>query len=96
MPTAVRLSQCIGVGGCACTNSSNMVQIILPSFVLRNKAPSSASAAGERTKCIHWGKFQHTFSECLAFLLVVKNEGSYAYGGTRDVLLGDADGQNAW
>ena len=42
MPTAVRLSQCIGIGGCACPNSSRM-----PSFVLRNKAPSSASAAEE-------------------------------------------------
>ena len=54
------------------------------------------SGGGERTKCINWGKFQHTFSECLALLLVVKNEGSYAYGGTRDVLLGDVDGQSAW
>ena len=44
MPTVVRLSQCIGVGGCACPNSSRMVQSILPSFVLRNKAPSSDSA----------------------------------------------------
>ena len=25
MPTAVRLSQCIGVGGCACTNYSRIV-----------------------------------------------------------------------
>ena len=44
MPTAVRLSQCIGVGGCACPNYSRMIRSILPYFVLRNKAPSSDSA----------------------------------------------------
>ena len=49
MPTAVRLSQCIGVGGCLCPNSSRMVRIILPSFVFRNKAPSYASSAEANT-----------------------------------------------
>ena len=50
MPTAVRLSQCIGVGGWQCPNTSRMVRSILPSFVLRNKAPSFASAAEASTK----------------------------------------------
>ena len=45
MPTAVRLSQNIGVGGCACPNSSRIVRSILRSFALRKRAPSSASAA---------------------------------------------------
>ena len=49
MPTAVILSQCIGVGGCACPNSSRKILSILPYFVLRNKAPSSASAAEATT-----------------------------------------------
>ena len=31
-----------------------------------------------------------------AWLCMIKNEGSYAYGGTRDVLFGDVDGQSAW
>ena len=44
MPTTVRLSQCVGVGGCACPNSSRMVRSIFPSFVLRNESPSSSSA----------------------------------------------------
>ena len=32
----------------------------------------------------------------LGFAARGKKEGSYVYGGTRDVLLGDADGQNSW
>ena len=49
MPTAVILSQCIGVGGCTCPNYSRMVRSILPSFVLRNKVSSSASATEAAT-----------------------------------------------
>ena len=39
------LSQCIGVGGCLWPSSCSAMHIILPSFALRNSAPSSASAA---------------------------------------------------
>ena len=49
IPAAVILSQCIGVGGCACPNSFRMVQSIFLSFILRNKAPSSASSAEATT-----------------------------------------------
>ena len=49
MPNAVRLSHFIGVGGCACPNYSRMVLSIIPFFVLRNKAPSSVSAAEATT-----------------------------------------------
>ena len=49
MPTAVRLSLCIGVGGCACPNSSRIVRSIFPSFALRKRAPRFSSAAEVNT-----------------------------------------------
>jgi hypothetical protein len=49
MPTAVELSQCIGVGGWGCPISSSMSQKIVACLQLRNNAPSSASAADATT-----------------------------------------------
>ena len=49
MPTAVELSQCIGVGGWGCPISSSVSQKIVACLQLRNNAPSSASAADATT-----------------------------------------------
>ena len=49
IPTAVALSQCMGVGGCGCPISCRMSLMILTSCALRNRAPSSASAAEAAT-----------------------------------------------
>ena len=59
-------------------------------------APGLVSWGGGQTLYTHLVDFQHTLSECLALLRVVKNEGSYAYGGTKVVPLGDADRRNVW
>jgi hypothetical protein len=44
-PVAVVLSVSIGVGGCLCPNSSNVVLRTTPSYAFMNTAPISASAA---------------------------------------------------
>ena len=49
MPTVVALSQCTGVRGWGCPNSSRVSQNILPSLQFRNRAPSSALAAKATT-----------------------------------------------
>ena len=49
IPTVVVLSTCIGVGGCGWSNSERMSRMTLASFVLRNKALNSASAADAAT-----------------------------------------------
>jgi len=49
MPTAVELSQGIGVGGWGCHISSSMSRKIVACLQLRNNAPSSASAADATT-----------------------------------------------
>ena len=49
MPTAVVLSTCTGVGGCGCPNSFNISLMTFASWALRNRAPSSASAADAAT-----------------------------------------------
>jgi hypothetical protein len=49
IPTAVLLSQLIGIGGCGCPNSSSARQKIRACFVFKNNAPSSASAADDET-----------------------------------------------
>jgi hypothetical protein len=48
-PMAVVLSVSIGVGGCLCPNSSNVVLRTAPSFALMNTAPTYVSAADEIT-----------------------------------------------
>jgi hypothetical protein len=50
MPTAMALSQWIGVLGCGCPNSSSVMQKIIPSLQFKKRAPSSASAADATTK----------------------------------------------
>ena len=52
IPTAVVLSMWIGVCGCGCPNLERASRTILASFVLRNNAPSSASAAEDATSLI--------------------------------------------
>jgi len=49
MPTAVELSQCIGVGGWGCPISSSVSQKIVACLQLRNNALSYASAADATT-----------------------------------------------
>ena len=49
MPTAVALSQCIGILGWGCPRSSRVVLNIIPSWQFINNAPSSASAANATT-----------------------------------------------
>ena len=49
MPTAVELSQCIGVAGCGCPISRNVFRSIMASLKFMNNAPSSASAADAAT-----------------------------------------------
>jgi hypothetical protein len=48
-PVAVVLSVSIGVGGCLCPNSSNVVLRKAPSFAFMNTAPIYASAADDIT-----------------------------------------------
>ena len=48
-PTAVELSQCIGIGGWGCPISSSVSQKIVACLQLRNNAPSYASAADATT-----------------------------------------------
>ena len=50
IPTAVELSQCMGVGGCGCPISSRVSQQMVACLQLRNRAPSSDSAAEATTK----------------------------------------------
>ncbi len=50
IPTAVKLLQCIGVGGCGCPISSSMSLKIVACLQLRKSAPSSASVADAMTK----------------------------------------------
>ena len=50
IPTAVELSQCMGAGGYGCPISSRVSQQIVACLQLRNRAPSSASAAEATTK----------------------------------------------
>jgi hypothetical protein len=57
-PVAVVLSVSIGVGGCVCPNSSNVVLRTAPSFEFMKTAPISASAADYIT--------------CLRTLLMIK------------------------
>ena len=45
IPTAVELSQCMGVGGCGCPISLSVSQKFFACLQLRNRAPSSASDA---------------------------------------------------
>jgi hypothetical protein len=47
--TAVALSQCTGIFGCGWPRSSRVALKIIPSWQLRNSAPSSASAADATT-----------------------------------------------
>ena len=49
MPAAVALSQCMGVDGCGWPSSSSVSLIIFASFVFKNIAPNSASAADAAT-----------------------------------------------
>jgi len=49
MPTAVELSQCIGIGGWGCPISSSVSQKNVACLQLRNNAPSSASVADAAT-----------------------------------------------
>ena len=49
MPTAVALSQCMGVGGCGWPRSSSASLIIFASFAFKNIAPNSASATDAAT-----------------------------------------------
>ncbi len=51
MPTAVKLTECTGVGGCGYPISSSVSWKIVARLQLRNSAPSSASAAEATTKC---------------------------------------------
>jgi hypothetical protein len=48
-PAAVVLSFSIGVGGCLCPNSSNVVLSTAPYFALMKTAPISASTAEDIT-----------------------------------------------
>jgi hypothetical protein len=48
-PVAVVLSVSIGMGGCLCPSSSNVVLGTAPSFALMRTAPISASAAYDIT-----------------------------------------------
>jgi hypothetical protein len=50
IPTAVALSQWIGVFGCGWPNSSRVKRKIMPSLQFKKRAPSSASAAEATTK----------------------------------------------
>ncbi len=50
MPTVVALLQCTGVLSWGWPSSSRVSQKIIPSLQLRNRAPSSASAADATTK----------------------------------------------
>jgi len=52
MPTAVELSQCIGVGGWGCPISLSVSRKKFACLQLRNNAPSSASAADATTNRI--------------------------------------------
>eukprot|EP00978_Attheya_sp_CCMP212_P044460 scaffold311121_cov24-Attheya_sp.AAC.1 len=45
MPTAVALSQWIGVGGCKCPISVSVSRWTRPSLIFRNNAPNYDSAA---------------------------------------------------
>eukprot|EP00978_Attheya_sp_CCMP212_P035284 scaffold152510_cov29-Attheya_sp.AAC.3 len=49
MPTAVALSQWIGVGGCGWSISVNVYLRTRPSFMFKNNAPNSDSAAEAAT-----------------------------------------------
>ena len=51
MPTAVALSQCIGISGWICLRSLRVSLNIIPSCQFRNKAPSLALAADAMTIC---------------------------------------------
>jgi hypothetical protein len=57
-PVAVVLSVSIGVGGCLCPTSSNVVLMTAPSLAFIKSAPISASAAEDMT--------------CLRTLLIIK------------------------
>ena len=72
MPTAVRLSQWLVVGGCACPNSSRIVQSILRSFALRKRAPISASAAEVTTnfRIPLWTYIAPLIGVCSPFLVM--------------------------
>ena len=49
MPTDVALSQWMGVGSCGCPISASVRRNNRPSFMFKNNAPNSASAADEAT-----------------------------------------------
>ena len=49
MPTAVELSQWMGVGGCGCPISASVRHKTRPYFMFKNNAPNSASAADDAT-----------------------------------------------
>ena len=49
IPTVVVLSTCTGVGGYGWPDSSSISLSVLASWVLRNSAPNSASAADATT-----------------------------------------------
>eukprot|EP00957_Ditylum_brightwellii_P089142 6788014-Ditylum_brightwellii.AAC.1 len=49
MPHAVELSACIGVAGCSCPISCNVVLTAAASFAFTKSAPSLASAADATT-----------------------------------------------
>ena len=49
IPTAIVLSQCIGVGGCGCPSSNRINLTIFVFWAFRNNAPNSALAADAAT-----------------------------------------------
>ena len=49
IPTAVALSQWMSVGGCGCPISARVRRNTRTSFMFKNNAPNSASAADDAT-----------------------------------------------
>ena len=49
IPTAVALLQWMDVGGCGCPISASVRRNTCPSFMFKNNAPYSASAADDAT-----------------------------------------------
>ena len=76
-PAAVVLSVWIGVGGCLCPNSSNVVRRIMASCPLKNSPAYSASAADAIT---------------LRRILLTAWSGPFGGGGVTGGLLGFCDG----
>ena len=49
IPLAVLLSTWMGVAGCSCPNSSNVVRMLVPSLAFKNNDPNSVSEANDIT-----------------------------------------------